>query len=767
MSTKTTLKRIALVAVSAMGFGMISVAPSANAAWPTTISLGTPTANVAVVGQTSTITVTTTVSATANATDSFTVSAIPSAWPATSGVNDDTDVTAVAGSAVVAGTANYASAGTWASSLSGKTNEMTFTFSAAPSSTSYPASLTNTFTFTPDVAGSYTFAVFLDGSTTVSPTGAIKSGDTVKYVTITAVSVPATTVAMTQQLAGTGVVYADSTAIGSQGIWVRLNAKDSAGALTRLASSQLLMVTIPSGLTLRAKNNGGTTTTGLSATATDYALAASDFNSSGYAWLQFTSSAAGTYNLSSKLSDGTASAVLSLVYAADTDVATACAADAAGNPDGTDIVAGYVIAASGNQTSSTATSIASTQTSTAFTICAASADVEGKVGVRVTDTKYKIFGNTAALSQDVLVTLGDEAGDADYVDGKAYGSLTVAHAALGRITNDSLYNSFTVTPADSLTAAPAQTNTITGALATGDSDNITITPATSLKVVNGGSITFTATFANNYGVARTGLATTAQISAGRNLQATSTALVTDSAGKVTFTVTDAAPTSTTTTSTVTFSDGTYSASATITWVSSLTATTMTTSPSATSNDTSAKALSLGAVDTTGTATAGRDSITATVLDEFGAVVIGMPVTLTKPADVSYYTGSSDVAYTNSLGVATWSVYATKAGTYAFTFTGGGLTKTSYAKWTGGTARVVKAVAGTTAGDVTPVTISVEDAHGNKVPSAAVSLSATGGYFQGVPLTSSQTTNADGELVVAFVGSGTITAKISGGQSLDL
>jgi hypothetical protein len=130
--------------------------------------------------------------------------------------------------------------------------------------------------------------------------------------------------------------------------------------------------------------------------------------------------------------------------------------------------------------------------------------------------------------------------------------------------------------------------------------------------------------------------------------------------------------------------------------------------------------------------------------------------------------SPAVAYTNASGVATWSVYTSKAATYAFTFTGGGLTKTSYGKFTAGDRRVISATAGTSSGGVTPVTIKVTDAHGNGVGAlTGVSLSATGGYFQGIPMTSSQTTDADGNIVVAFVGSGSVTAKMSGGQSLDL
>ena len=104
---------------------------------------------------------------------------------------------------------------------------------------------------------------------------------------------------------------------------------------------------------------------------------------------------------------------------------------------------------------------------------------------------------------------------------------------------------------------------------------------------------------------------------------------------------------------------------------------------------------------------------------------GVPVTLTVPAGVTLYTGSTAVEYTDSTGVATWEVYTTKAGTYEFTFTGGGLTKTGYGKWTGSNGRVVKVTAGTTTGDITPVTIRVEDAYGNGVPSVALTVKGSG------------------------------------------
>jgi len=700
MSTKTSIKRIALVAVSALGFGMLSAVAPANAAWPTTASLGTATANVAVVGQTSTITVPITISAAANATDSMTIAVLPSAWPASSAVDAGSDITAVAGSAVTA-SGSYAGAGTWASSIAAS-NEMTFTLSAAPSSTSYPISTSATFTFTPDVAGSYTFAYFTDGSTTVSPTGAIKTGDTVKYITVTALTAPAAKVALSQQLAGTG------SSTGTAGLWVRVAATDAAGVVTRLASSQLLMLTIPTGLTLAAKNNGSTTTSGLSVTAADYGLAASDFNASGYAWVNFTGTA-GTKALSAKISDGSVSSSLSLVYAATAGTPVVCAVGTAGNPDGSDIPASSNVVSSGGITASTtAISVSSTETSSSFTVCDNAASAVSAVSI--TDTDKTIFGNATALTQEIAVTVGATANDSTATDGTASlysATFSIAHAALGYKSNTTTNKSLTITPSG------LAASTVTGVASAIGSGSVTIKPGTSIQVVNGGSLTITATFADQYGNAKVGSAITAQVTAGRNLQATATNLVTDADGSVTFTVTDAAPTSTTLTDTVTFSGGASSGNTvTITYVSALTASTLTTSPSATTANTADKALDFGAVDSSGTASAGADSITATAKDANGVAIAGLPVTLTLPAGVSLKSTSTLVAYTNSSGVASWSVYTTKAGTYAFTFTGGGLTKTSYAKWTAGTARVVSVTAGAASNGATPVTIKVTDANGN-------------------------------------------------------
>jgi hypothetical protein len=210
---------------------------------------------------------------------------------------------------------------------------------------------------------------------------------------------------------------------------------------------------------------------------------------------------------------------------------------------------------------------------------------------------------------------------------------------------------------------------ITGVNGTaGDAYWDTAIPASTYLVVNGGSITVAADLYSQYAVARPGVAVTARVTAGRNLQTTATALVTDASGEVKFTLTDAAPTSATTFDTITFSDGTVSGTVTINYVAALTATTMTTSPSATTT-TALSPADLGAINTaTATASTGRDSVTATVLDAAGVAIVGMPVTLTVPAGVEFHSTTPAVAYTSATGVATSSVYGWTTGTYTVTAT---------------------------------------------------------------------------------------------------
>jgi len=768
MSTKTTLKRVALVAVAALGFGMVStVSASANTA--ATITIGTISSNAAVVGQSTRVTIPLTVVGGA-VNDTFTIGAVLTSAPTGSartlnaGSATAGDVDMVAPSSPYAATACTITATSQGSSALTNTSRHTITTAACPTT---GAAAQAVFTFTPDVAGAYTFVVFRETETVTAAdngiNGTLEAGETAKYFSVTAVASPAASTKITSPISAPIASY-ESTG-RAKGGWLKVSVFDSAGVATRLSASQQVVVTIPTGVTLRALN----ATTGLSVTATEYGLVAGSFDRNGNAWLNVTA-AAGTYNISTKLLGGTDTAsTLPVTFTDPTVVATACAADTQATP-----VTSKIRATGANMLNDGASTakISSTQSGSTWTICNGTASSVS--AVRIVDTDSLVFGNAlgGALEADHAVTVGSTAGTASYATGKYTGSITIP----GTITNNPLgsgnaaaargYSIFAqATDLTTSIGASAITSVLTNSASA--ATTVTIFPASSVQVVNGGSITFTAECDDNYGVAMTGRAMSASVSAGRNVQTVATNLVTDASGMVKFTVTDAAPTSTTLTSTVTFSGCGTATDATINWVSAATApTTMTMSPVTTS--TAPSPVTIG----TGSATSWNDdaTVTATLKDANGVALVGVPVTLTYPSDLTLETAvslSTDTAYTSSTGVASWTLGTKKAGTYKVTATAGGVAKDVYLKFTGGAARVVSVTAGTTTGDVTPVTVKVADAYGNGVGSVAVTITSTGaGYFQGIPLNSSQNTTDGGTVTAAYVGSGTITATITGGQSAD-
>jgi hypothetical protein len=767
MSTKTTIKRIALVAVAALGLGVVSTVAPASATTPTTVTLGTPVAAApAVTGVTQVINVPVTFT-TAAATDTLTVAGVITAAPSTSGLalNSTAPIDAVAISSQTQKTT-----GTTFADNTSADNQNNIALGAAAVTSAAPYTVTLPFTWTPDKAGTYNLAFFIDGGSGVAGTGLIKAGDaSIKYLSVTVKDQPATTAAISQPVAGTGAVYGATDS--PNGLWVRVNATDGT-ALSLIDSGQQMLISIPSGLTLR-KKAAASITSGLTYTDTTYALSKADFDAAGYAYLNFTAAAAGSFTVSASVAGQSAAAAsVTLTYKAITTDATAGAAGL--KNDGTTAVTPNIGSSTGSVQAAASVFVNPSVSGNTFIVyggtTVSTTAAPKYVGVTLVDTNKKAFGNLVALTSDYVALLSTAVGDslADGSNGKSYATFTVPNKLTASATSTEnqyvLYGAVTgaaPTASAVTTVVKPEASSVSNGLA-----SVTVKPATALKVVNGGSVTLSATYVDQYGNAKAGVAITAQITSGRNVQTDATNLVTDADGKVSFTVTDANPTSTTLTDVVTFTGG-ASASATITYVSALTATTLTTSPSATTNNTAVVAATLGAVNTAdATASDGAVAVTATAKDAAGVVIAGLPVTITLPAGVSLKSTTPAVAYTNASGEASWSVYTTKAGTYEFTFTGGGLTKTSYGKFTAGTARNVS-VTSADGSDASTVTIKVTDAYGNGVSEASVSVKATGGYFQGIPMTSTQKTDADGNVVVAFVGTGTVTATITGGQSNDL
>ena len=759
MSTKTSFKRIALVAVAALATGLLTtvVTPAANAATGT-MTIGTPTSGLAVVGDTTTVSIPVTFNTSTTTADTFVVSANIAAKPTGSSRTLNASGAAGANGMITANstaTAKFTCSIAQSGHNTAISNAALLTVSGGTCTAT--SSRTMTFAFVPDVAGTYTIQVFADGVVGGADyDGTLSGSEVAKTVTVTAVENPAATTVLTQTVPGVG---ATDQVSDQGGLWVKLTFKDSAGATSRLGTGQQAVLTIPTGLTLQKVN-----ATATSATASDYGINNTVVNTDGSVWLNFVTATAGTYNVSAKIGSSGTATTLALQYAAADAIAVASAAFGLSTADtalNIEATAGAV-----NDAANTATQ---PTVSTAGSYIVYSAAASKKVLVRIVDTNRLLFGSNStagALTQDIVVTTSATAGaTADTTGyGKYAGSFTLNAVALTSTQTTTAQGFVLSTQPTNVTTTVSTSTlplTVTGVAAT--ASGWTVSPASTVSVVNGGTITFTATCEDTYDAAMVGRAVTAQISAGRNVQALSTALITNASGEVSFTVTDAKPTSTTLTDTVTFAGCGTDATITINYVASLTATTLVMSPVTTSTAPSSTAISTSSA----TAWDGSVTVTATAKDASGIAIVGLPVTLTMPAAVSLKSTSTAVAYTSSTGVATWLLGTKTAGTYKLTATGGGLTKDTYLKFTGGTARVVSVSTGTGTGDATPITIKVADAYGNGVSGAAVTITGTGaGYFQGIPLGSSQTTTTDGTVAVAWIGSGTITATISGGQSAD-
>ena len=184
MSTKTTFKRVALVTVASMGFGILtSVAPaSAAVVAPTGITAGSvgPTR----VGVATTVNFT--IAHAAGTTgDTFTVTASLTAKPALSTGNVVQVVTGATSSATIT-RLNRATAGLYAnqtvtgSSASATVSTGTAALTAGTNTTSYVA-----VTLTPDVAGDYQI-LFSTGNATYT------AGDKSAVVNISTAGAPAT-----------------------------------------------------------------------------------------------------------------------------------------------------------------------------------------------------------------------------------------------------------------------------------------------------------------------------------------------------------------------------------------------------------------------------------------------------------------------------------------------------------------------------------------------------------------------------------------------
>jgi len=249
MSTKTTFKRIALVTVAALGFGVLtSVAPAMadGAIAPTSITVGTiPTAQVGVANTTP---ITIAAPYTAVGSDSFTVNVRVTSAPAGSAFrglatagkladgnkgttfaagiysNDSTTAATLTVSLPTSNTGILATVESIGSSAGVGYDYTSASFTTAPTTRSFNVNLT------PDVAGSYTILVSTNSGSTPALYAAGDANTT--YTVSTAAAVSTVTLA-----AKTGSAVGGTTGNGQV---FTATIKDSTGAVSQLGTGETI-----------------------------------------------------------------------------------------------------------------------------------------------------------------------------------------------------------------------------------------------------------------------------------------------------------------------------------------------------------------------------------------------------------------------------------------------------------------------------------------------------------------------------------------------
>jgi trimeric autotransporter adhesin len=714
MSTKTTFKRIALVAVAALGFGTLSsVAPaSAVAGTITGVTVGASTP--ARVGIATATTITTSWAAAADITtgDTFTVTARVTSSPTGSvmrGLSVADNVTAV-GSVLgfVAKTGDNGSTvtNTGTAFVAGGVSSVQVSGAViAANVTATAKSVGTTLAFIPDIAGSYQILV----------TAGTKSA----YWTITTVGAPASVV-----LSSVNSTVAQTATTGAR---IKVVLLDAAGSVTRPDTNETLAVSDSSS----------------SSAPTVTSLGSNDF-SLGYALFYVkdsdaTNGAAGYTSVVSVAGDGTTISAsvnsnITVTFRVNTAGKTDLLLGDGTDPDtstGTATPDGWEFQTDDNYKASTAGSYG-----TVMIASTASATAAQYYSVTVTDNG----GDISGVAGTVLDMVATQAAASTV----AYATLTIATAPSdGDNIVFALYGG-------------AETVTVTGEDPAIEDWTVDVA---SQRAAVGGAITIKATAYDQFGIEIANSPVAVSVS-GRNTVAAKN-YVSDADGRISFSYTDLGTATTLAvvdtvaigsfdTATVTF--GTY-AVGTVTVTGGATANTVA-FPAVGSTT---KAISTGATG----AAAATTTFTATVKDANGNLLAGVPVTWTVDSATAGITKSAtsdaSTCITGSAGTCTTTVYAWAAPSkVTVTATAGTKTGTGYENFVNAAtdARVLSA---TVSGSL--AVAKVVDRYGNPVSGVTVSAKTSNGYFGSGATSTTGVTTTDGTVGFALTGVGTVTLSV--------
>ena len=696
MSTKTTFKRVALVAVAALGLGVVTSVPS-NAARTldgisnvNNITLSSNRTPVVGGNGNSVIhTITFTTDSTTASTPTISPVIKLTSKPATSTMSETR-------TAYVAGVVANA---TWQVSSSAPTQTVAeaaaFTVSAGTAANTSGADLTagsslNQAGYTEaklymharyDVAGSYTWTIFDD----TNGDGILNGADFAKSVTVYASGSSNTTAAV----ATLSAANTSAAAAGTNGSLLKLTLKDAAGNPVAPDQTAGVKVTVSgSGKVARVNDTNDI------ADVSSYTFGAGDFNGSGIVFFNVTNAVAETVTVNVEnagLSSLTVPAGVAITFRTITATATTITqlADAT--------IPAYVSATS--YTYDGAARTVSFKTGTA----AATYDK-----VTVTDTSSRIFGQASA----------------DF-DLAVLGSTTATDKGSFSLT-------FTGTTTTSTTITPNAGSPVTLSYAAAAVDSLSVTAGSSQRALTASAVSFTVRAKDQYGTALANKTVTATIS-GRNSGVTIASAITNSTGYATLTYTDASTSTSSMTDTVTFTQGAKTATASVTFTSVANlgvATIALVTPSETTAGTVNSPAVNSAINAGDGVEAGAVSVTATVTDANKVVVAGVPVTFTVSGTTAAITSTTKTVVTGSDGKATAKLYAWATGSYTVTATYGTVSDTATSTWTqedGAYARTL-----TVAASGNSAIATVKDRLGNPIKGVELTATRVGtGTFGGV------------------------------------
>jgi hypothetical protein len=736
MSTKTLRKRIALVAVSALGFGMLSVAPSFASRDETATNLATTITNTTAekavscrVAVTCSINIDATVTgATANSVYyTAGVAAAFTAQPSGAAVVYPT----ITAEANLTGDTDLDVVTTY---NTGSASQTALAFAQAEDDddiTTLTDTKVATVTFVPNATGTYSLTVWAESTATAGASSALSGSESFAQITVT-VSAGVASIT-TSVIGGNASISAaangvDGTDYGSWGSLLKITIKDANGVAAALANGELCSVD-PSGTGDVSAVNGSVQS---STAGAAYNLAPGDFTS-GVAYVNIANATAETVTVA--ITCGSATATSTHVFKT-VDNTTG---DWEVNPTAD---------STGWKVNSDPTIYVPVTSSVEYTL----------VGLDDTNFTATEYGSVRVYDADGSIT-----GKAGLTFDKAVlndGAFTIAVTEL--VASGALYELSNV-PADSAAAAGSQALVVTTAARDVAAAGITVTPS-SVRSAPAGTVTLTAVVKDQFGVAYANGRVTLSL-AGRNGTQAAQSGTTDSTGSVTFTVTDTAATTSTLladTVTITAFDENSSASPasapTITWAASTASTITLTSTGDTdviagTTKTDISAAATGATGTSATAV-------ALLKDASGNVLAGLPVTFTVTGLTGAEVHTTKVTvYTGSDGKATSNISSYAAGKATVTATAGTLTASDDIYFEQATATEARTIAVSAAGGL--VTATVKDRYGNPIKGVTVNATRTGtGYFGAGASTASGDTDKNGVVEFNFTGSGTVTVAFT-------